>query len=158
MTGEYADVELSGKEREQALAECHSQLRLWGLVMPAVEPLVLDFGLGCFREAGLIEYWVANEQESGYCGKFLFLLAGQTCPEHRHIKKHETFLVMKGEVEMGGGGEVCRLGEGALLSMPPGRAHRFTALGAALLLEVSSPSLRHDNLFTDKRIGENGLL
>jgi D-lyxose ketol-isomerase len=49
--------------------------------------------------------------------------------------------------------------QGASLMMPSGTAHRFMAVGgASLLLEVSTPSVRGDNLFTDKRIGKNGLM
>jgi len=63
----------------------------WGLTMPGAEPLALDFGLGRFDEIGEIEFWVANEETCGYCGKFLFVAGGQTCPYHKHHKKHETF-------------------------------------------------------------------
>ncbi len=59
--------------------------------MPPHEPLVSDFGLGDFYETGLIEYWVANEIQAGYCGKLLFVFGGQTCPMHWHKRKHETF-------------------------------------------------------------------
>ncbi len=65
--------------------------------MPPGEPLVLDFGLGRFDEIGEIEFWVANEETHGYCGKFLFVADGQTCPYHRHDRKHETFFVLKGQ-------------------------------------------------------------
>jgi mannose-6-phosphate isomerase-like protein (cupin superfamily) len=89
-----------GQARAEALAYCRAVIRGWGLTMPPGEPLVLDFGLGRFDEVGEIEFWVANEEAHGYCGKFLFVADGQTCPYHRHDRKHETFFVLKGRVRM----------------------------------------------------------
>jgi D-lyxose ketol-isomerase len=159
MTIRYPDIELAGEERASVLARCEAQLRHWGLTPPPVIPLVIDFLHGQFHDTGLIEYWVANEEVIGYCGKLLLLFEGQTCPEHRHRRKHETFFVMRGSVTMCCNGALQRLEQGALLAMPPGTAHWFQAVeGPALLLEVSSPSIRGDNTFTDKRVGQEGIL
>ena len=154
----YDEVQLHGEEREAALAAFRKQLAEWGLTMPRVEPLIGMFGLNRFYEIGLVEYWVANELEEGYCGKFLFVFDGQTCPFHHHDMKHETFFVMKGSVRMvlDDGEQV--LSEGDLLGMPPGVGHAFTGLGPALLLECSKPSVLKDNLFADSNIGDNGVI
>jgi mannose-6-phosphate isomerase-like protein (cupin superfamily) len=150
--------QVTGEARGKALDRCLAIIRDWGLTMPAVEPLVLDFGLGRFHEVGEIEFWVANEEAHGYCGKFLFVADGQTCPYHRHSRKHETFFVMKGRVRMVVDGEEKILGEGDILVMPSGQRHSFTGIGPALLLEVSMPSIRQDNFFADAGIGEGGVI
>lgn len=156
--GEYDHLEVSGTQRTEALAECQSQLAAWKLTMPPVQPLVLHFGLGDFRRQGLIEFWVANEVESGYCGKFLFVFDGQSCPAHRHAKKHETFFVVKGRVRMSVDGRELVKGEGDLVTMPPGTLHSFTGVGPALLLETSTPCLLQDNFFEDRRVGDCGVI
>lgn len=156
--GKYYEVEVLGPEREQVIAEVKAQIAEWGLTMPPVEPLPLHFGLDDFRVTGETEFWVANEEEAGYCGKFLFVFDGQTCPYHQHAMKKETFFVLKGQVRMKVGEEERILSEGDLLTMPPGVAHSFTGLGPALLLEVSMPSILQDNFFADKRIGEDGVI
>lgn len=140
------------------MAHCLATIKGWGLTMPNVEPLALDFGLGRFDEIGEIEFWVANEKEFGYCGKFLFVADGQTCPYHKHATKHETFFVMKGQVRMVVDGEEKMLREGDVLVVPPGQHHSFTGIGPALLLEVSMPSLRGDNFFANKAIGDDGVI
>jgi quercetin dioxygenase-like cupin family protein len=150
--------QVTGKEREQVLKHCRDTIKGWGLTMPDVEPLALDFGLGRFDKVGEIEFWIANEEEFGYCGKFLFVADGQTCPYHRHDNKHETFFVMKGKVRMVVDDEEKVLQEGDILVMPPGQRHSFTGLGPALLLEVSMPSSRQDNFFADKAIGDDGVI
>ena len=149
-------VALSGALAEQALVNVQEQLAAWGLVMPDVPPLVLDFGLGRFSEVGETEFWVANEVAAGYCGKFLFVFDGQTCPLHRHAEKHETFYIVKGRVRMVLGEEARELAEGAVLPVTPGVYHSFTGLGAALLLEVSKPCLIDDNYFSDPSIPLGG--
>jgi len=150
--------QVTGEKRAEALTYCLNTIQGWGLTMPDVEPLVLDFGLGRFDEIGEIEFWIANEEEAGYCGKFLFVTDGQTCPYHRHGEKHETFFVLKGAVHMVVDGQEKVLREGETLVMPPGRGHSFTGLGPALLLEVSMPSRRQDNFFADRAIGDGGVI
>ena len=154
----YDEVSLHGDERAVALKALEEQFAAWGLTMPPVTPLVNDFGLGRFYEIGLTEYWVANEIELGYCGKFLFVFDGQTCPFHKHEYKHETFFVTKGAVRMVLDDGERILKQGDLLVMPPGVGHSFTGVGPALLLEVSLPSVLRDNYFADKTIGDNGVL
>jgi len=156
---ELQAVLLTGPERDEAVAEIHKQMAEWGLKLPDVEPRPLHFGLGNFRETGETEFWVANETEAGYCGKFLFVFDGQTCPYHHHDVKHETFFVMKGTVTMHVDGEDRVLEQGDLLVMPPGMNHSFTGRGGpSLLLEVSMPSTTQDNFFADKRIGKDGVI
>ena len=156
--GEYDDVALQGAEREQALAAIRQQLEEWGLSMPEVEPLPLHFGLHRFEEIGETEFWIVNEEEHGYCGKFLFVFDGQTCPHHHHRVKHETFFVLKGTVRMKVGEEERTMRQGDLLAMPPGTAHSFTGIGPALILEVSMPSVPGDSFFEGKNIGREGVV
>jgi len=105
-----------------------------------------------------VELWIANEEKEGYCGKFLFVFDGQTCPYHHHPFKHETFYVLKGSVLMNVDGKEMVLNEGSVLPMAQGVKHSFTGRGPALLLEASKPCVQHDNLFEDKTIGKDGVI
>jgi N-acetylneuraminate synthase len=154
----YLDVELLGQEREEALDAIARQIAAWGLTMPSVPPLPLHFGLHRFREVGETEFWIANEKTLGYCGKFLFVFDGQTCPFHYHTMKHETFFVLKGSIRMKMGEDERIMREGDLVAMPPGTGHSFTGIGPALVLEVSMPSITQDNFFADKQIGNDGVI
>ena len=151
------DICLRGKEAEDAVKSFKEQLKEWELAMPEVKPLVLDFGLGHFRKTGLIEYWIANENKAGYCGKFLFVFDGQTCPMHRHCKKHETFFIVRGMVTMEYDGKSMNMSEGDVLPVEQWKYHSFTGKGSALLLEISTPCEIDDNYFEDSSIpiGEN---
>jgi mannose-6-phosphate isomerase-like protein (cupin superfamily) len=141
------EASLKGPLAERALANQHRQMQQWGITLPPGRAVVLDFGLGQFDEIGEIEHWIANEVEKGYCGKFLFLQDGQTCPTHCHKEKHETFFVVKGSVLMVVDGVERKLDEGDVLAVDQGNPHRFTGLGPALILEISKPCLLSDNYF-----------
>jgi len=156
--GKYDDLALQGPEREHALAAIREQVAQWGLTMPEAEPLPLHFGLNRFDDIGETEFWVANQEEHGYCGKFLFVFDGQTCPYHHHEVKHETFFVLRGSIRMVVGDQERVVRQGNVLVMPPGTGHSFSGIGPALILEVSMPSVPGDSFFEDKDIGDAGVI
>jgi mannose-6-phosphate isomerase-like protein (cupin superfamily) len=149
-------VSLSGEAAEAAAAAVRRQVESWGLRLPDVAPLVLDFGLGDFRSVGEVEYWIANEAEAGYCGKLLFVWPGQTCPRHQHQVKIETFYIVRGCLTMEHGGTERIMRTGDALRVGTGELHRFTGIEPTLILEVSMPSTISDNYFEDTRIPIGG--
>ena len=149
-------VSLSGPRAVAEAEAVRAQVRAWGLELPDVSPLVMDFGLGQFRSVGEVEFWIANEAEAGYCGKFLFVWPGQTCPAHCHRQKLETFFIVRGSVTMEYDGAVRTLRTGDVLRVETGKVHRFTGIEPTLLLEVSRPSIVSDNYFEDRRIPIGG--
>jgi D-lyxose ketol-isomerase len=146
------DISISGPEAERRLAAFLAQMDAWGLATPPATPLVLDFGLGQLDRVGLIEYWIANEIEAGYCGKYLFVFDGQQCPAHSHRVKHETFFPIRGSLDVVLDGRSFTLPPGQVLPIPPGHVHSFRGKGNALLLELSMPCQVQDNCFEDPRI------
>ncbi|TFG61102.1 MAG: cupin domain-containing protein [Spirochaetales bacterium] len=150
------DISLHGKFARQAARKVRDTVSSWGLRLPDVEPLVLDFGLGEFEKTGEVEFWIANENEAGYCGKFLFVFPGQTCPKHMHKKKLETFFIVKGKVSMDYAGKERVMETGDVLRVETGIIHSFTGIEPTLLLEVSKPSIIADNYFENTRIPIGG--
>lgn len=146
-------ISIEGPVHEQALKAFNEQIQAWGIALPPVPPLVLDFGLGTFDKVGLIEFWIANELEAGYCGKYLYVSDGKSCPLHRHLHKHETFFVVAGSVRMRMNDQDLTLSQGNVLPVPPGVWHGFQGDGPALLLELSMPCVIADNVFADPGTG-----
>jgi mannose-6-phosphate isomerase-like protein (cupin superfamily) len=149
-------ISMKGPAAAAAIRRFKDQLAGWGLEMPKVPPLVEDFGLHRYESIGLIEYWIANEAKAGYCGKYLFVFDGQTCPLHKHRVKHETFFIVKGKVRMESGGRRWVMKPGDTFPVPRGAYHSFTGIGPALLLEVSTPCAIADNYFMDAAIPIGG--
>lgn len=152
------DFQVLGPERDAAMERFNDQMAAWGLVMPDMDPLVVQFGLNDFYKVGLIEYWIANNEDTGYCGKFLFVFDGQMCPYHHHDLKDEVFFILKGRVRLVIDEVEKEMNQGDTLRVTPGVKHSFTGIGNALVLEVSTPSVVKDNLFADKRIGRDGVI
>jgi mannose-6-phosphate isomerase-like protein (cupin superfamily) len=82
-----------------------------------------------------------------YCGKVLFVKAGQALSLQFHREKDESWLVQSGKakLELGGAGEAMLaeeiVGPGASFRYPPGTVHRVTAIEDTTILEVSTPHL-----------------
>ena len=88
--------------------------------------------------------WALSET---YCGKVLFVRAGESLSLQFHREKDESWLVQSGraKLELGGAGEKALKEEvvaaGAAFRFRPGTVHRVTALEDTTILEVSTPQL-----------------
>ncbi len=82
-----------------------------------------------------------------YCGKLLFVKAGQSLSLQFHREKDEAWLIQAGraKLELGEVGETVLkveiVGPGAAFHYKPGTVHRVTALEDTTILEVSTPQL-----------------
>jgi len=88
--------------------------------------------------------WALTER---YCGKLLFVRAGEQLSLQFHNVKDESWYVQSGraELELSGPGEAVTTTEvitaGAAYRFRPGTVHRLRALEDTLVLEVSTPEL-----------------
>src|SRR5919201_2582602 len=80
-----------------------------------------------------------------YCGKLLFVTAGEALSLQYHEEKDETIYVALGraEIEIGSAEERSSavVGPGAGFRIEPGVVHRMRAIEDTLFLEVSTPEL-----------------
>jgi mannose-6-phosphate isomerase len=111
-----------------------------------------DGGLARFRYAtrrvekpwGHELIWALGEV---YCGKLLFVAAGQSLSLQYHREKDESWLVYAGRarLELGSVGDEelaeAVVGPGEAFRYRPGTVHRITALEDTTILEVSTPQL-----------------
>jgi mannose-6-phosphate isomerase len=82
-----------------------------------------------------------------YCGKVLFVRAGESLSLQFHREKDESWYVQSGraELQVGAVGEAVLSSEvlspGAAFRFRPGTVHRVTALEDTTILEASTPQL-----------------
>ena len=152
MSDNVDHLQIHGPTRALALASFKARLASWGISPPTTEPLLEDFGTDDFYRTGLTELWITNQIAAGYCGKYLFIFAGQTCPLHHHKIKHETFFVIQGAIRVSLADQEQELHTGETLAIAPQQIHAFTGLSDADLLELSMPCHVEDNYFTDPLI------
>ena len=147
-----ARISLQSKEREEVLQRIHDTVARWGLKLPDTPPDPLHFGYNDFARIGETEFNINNSIEQGYCGKFLFMFEGQTCPMHHHRIKHETFFLVKGRIRMELDGRRFVMSQGDTLVVAQNARHEFSALEDSLVLESSKPDLPNDSIFDDPDI------
>ena len=91
-----------------------------------------------------------------YCGKILFITAGESMSLQFHREKDESWLIHSGraEVEMAEPGQKLTssevVGPGAALRITPGTVHRVNALEDTTILEVSTPQVEDVVRLEDK--------
>lgn len=139
---------------------------------------VTDFGLGNWREAGLILVNLAEEPE--YCEKLMYAMEGMVTPAHCHRRKKEDIICRWGRlaVQIWAGepgicgrrefslqvnreplgvesGQVIELPAGHRVTLLPGVYHAFFPLGPECIIgEVSTANDdTSDNFFVDPGIG-----
>jgi mannose-6-phosphate isomerase len=111
---------------------------LGGLEAFAVEPTRID------KPWGHELIWALTDD---YCGKLLFIKAGESLSLQFHREKEESWLVHAGRarLDMAAPGEkVPRsevVGPGAAFHIVPGTVHRVTALEDTTIVEVSTPQI-----------------
>jgi mannose-6-phosphate isomerase len=82
-----------------------------------------------------------------YCGKLLFVKAGESLSLQFHREKDESWYVESGRarIEMAAPGETVPqtevVGAGTAFRIRPGTVHRVTAVEDTMILEVSTPQL-----------------
>jgi len=109
-----------------------------GLDPFAVEPTKVD------KPWGHELIWALTDD---YCGKVLFIKAGESISLQFHRKKDESWLIHSGraELEMAEPGQKLPasevVGPGAAFRIRPGTVHRVKALEDTTILEVSTPQL-----------------
>ena len=129
-----------------------SSPNLTGLERFAVEPERVE------KPWGYELIWALTDR---YCGKLLFIRAGEQLSLQFHTVKDEAWLVYEGraEVELAPAGEAISVTEvvapGAAFHFEPGTVHRVRALEDTKILEVSTPEL-DDVVRLDDRYGRAG--
>ena len=129
-----------------------SSPNLTGLDEFAVEPEKVE------KPWGYELIWALTDR---YCGKLLFIRAGEQLSLQFHRVKDEAWLVYEGraEVELAPAGEAISVTEvvapGAAFHFQPGTVHRVRALEDTTIVEVSTPEL-DDVVRLDDRYGRAG--
>lgn len=138
-------------EVDKALAESLARLTDAGITLGSGEEIeITDFGKGDYYKLGLGLVIRLNEPE--YASKWLTVEPGQSCPNHFHKIIKETFLIIKGEVEMKLNGVEQLMKPGDKCTFGPGTWHTFTSEKGAVIEEITTKQVATDNYFEDKSI------
>ena len=99
------------------------------------------------------ELWIANNRENDYCGKILNIKAGCGTSLHFHSKKHETFYVLEGTLQVDwidtkeGVVNTTIIASGNAMEMPRNRPHKLIGKGGNVRLIEASTFHRDEDSF-----------
>jgi mannose-6-phosphate isomerase len=117
--------------------------------MRGISPNLLDldrFAVDVKRVEKPWGYELIYATTDRYCGKIIFIRAGEELSLQFHRAKDETIYVHSGRVEFeigdpGAPVDVEVIAPGRAFHLGPGTVHRLRALEDSVLLEVSTPEL-----------------
>ena len=117
--------------------------------MSELSPNLLDldrFGVDVKRIDKPWGYEIIFALSEKYCGKLIFVRAGEQLSLQFHRVKDETIYVHSGRIELeigdpGGPLDTEVVGPGRAFRLRPGVVHRWKALEDSVILEASTPDL-----------------
>lgn len=109
------------------------------------------YGIEKFHEIGCTIIECVNRE---YAKKLIIQLPGQWNPIHYHIKKDETFHILRGVVEVEIEGNKKVLHSGDTLWIPRGVWHGFGTESGAIIEEISTASQNDDSFYVDRKIAK----
>jgi D-lyxose ketol-isomerase len=119
-------------------------------ILPETKFRIATYGYDNFEERGMALVTRINEPE--YCSKWLVLLPGQTCPEHHHKRKKETFFCHSGEIILTLPDKTITLKPGEYYTLEPRTNHTFTSKTGAIVEEVSTHDSMDDSFFSNEKV------
>jgi N-acetylneuraminate synthase len=107
------------------------------------------YGPEQFRSFGALIVNLINRE---YCKKLIIMLPGQRHPNHRHMKKEETFQLLHGDLEVNLNGVTHALTSGRLLLVERGTWHSFSTIKGCIFEEISTTHIIGDSYYEDHRV------
>jgi mannose-6-phosphate isomerase-like protein (cupin superfamily) len=133
------------KEIEKARQEALKMLEEAGLPFSKYDFMeITDFGQNRYREIGLGLMIRVDEEE--YASKWLTLLPRQKCPAHHHKQIKETFIVMRGDVEIIVDSKSYSLNSGDKVTI------EFSSKYGAIIEEITTRQVSGDSYFKNHNI------
>ncbi len=102
------------------------------------------YGIEKFQETGVAMINCVNRE---YCKKILVALPGQAHPNHYHIKKEETFVILHGDLEITLNGVTKVLHKGDVITVERNVAHSFASKQGCIFEEISTTHYINDSYY-----------
>lgn len=107
------------------------------------------YGPEQFRSSGALIVNLVNRE---YCKKLIIMLPAQRHPNHRHMKKEESFQLLHGDLEVNLNGVVHSLRPGDILLVERGTWHSFSTTAGCIFEEISTTHIVGDSYYEDPKV------
>ncbi len=105
------------------------------------------YGVDKFYETGVAMIDCVNRE---YCKKILVVLPGQSHPEHYHVKKEETFVILSGELSIIINGKLHVLNKGDVMTIDRNAKHSFSSVTGCIFEEISTTHYLNDSYYAEE--------
>lgn len=102
------------------------------------------YGIEKYREVGVAMIDCVNRE---YCKKILIMLPGQNHPNHYHVKKEETFVILHGTLSLDLAGEKKTLKKGDVVTVERNVMHSFSSVDGCIFEEISTTHYINDSFY-----------
>ncbi len=107
-------------------------------------------GINNFEKTGCFLINVVNRE---YAKKLIIMLPNQKHPSHFHKIKHETFIIISGNLKLNDNGKIYHLSSGDKIDLKKGGWHEFKAgQNGCIFEEISTTSFGNDSFYKNKKI------
>lgn len=107
-------------------------------------------GIKNFKKVGCFLINVVNRK---YAKKLIIMLPNQKHPSHFHKIKHETFIIISGNLTLNDNGKIYNLSAGDSVDLKKGGWHEFKAGSKGCIFEeISTTSFNNDSFYKNKNI------
>ena len=130
----------------EIIKELVLQLKESNVVVPAGSSCEIShhYGIENFYKTGVAIIDCVNRE---YCKKILVVLPGQFHPNHYHVKKEETFVILHGDLKIILNGEEKVLGKGDIMTVEREVSHSFSSVSGCIFEEISTTHYPNDSFY-----------
>lgn len=152
MRDEFSIKELR-KQVKNIVAQLDEILKESKVALPPYVDLEISYhyGIEKFAESGAVLVKVINRE---YSKILLIMFPGQSYPDHRHIKKDESYHILYGDLTVNLEGVVHQLSRGKVMSVNRGLLHGFTTKSGVIIEEIATTYIEGDSLYEDDSINK----
>lgn len=107
-------------------------------------------GIKNFTKVGCFLINIVNQE---YAKKLIIMLPNQKHPSHFHKIKHETFIIISGNLKLNDNGKIYNLSSGDSVNLKKGGWHEFEAGNKGCIFEeISTTSFKNDSFYKNRNI------
>ena len=138
---------------EKIKSETYSLLEKSGVTVTEKDNVEISchYGIENFLKVGAV---IVDKVNREYCKKIIVMLPGQYHPEHRHLKKEESFELLYGDCNLNLNDRKISLCLGTPQLIPRKTKHSFKTLEGCVIEEVSTTHYRGDSIYEDPSINQ----
>ena len=110
------------------------------------------YGIDKFFEMGAVLFHIINKE---YSKILVMMFENQSYPNHYHVLKTETYLILEGDLEIKNKNKTIKLKTGDVYTIKKNTPHSFKTRKGVIFEEIATKYIKGDSKYIDKNIHKN---